>query len=61
MPDTVIWQQGDDLMVRSQGCCAMSSNRRFPRDGTHPLKLPVTPLLTFSVNGKSVHVTPELQ
>nr|WP_284069330.1 hypothetical protein [Escherichia coli] len=23
--------------------------------------MPVTPLLTFSVNGQSVHVTPELE
>lgn len=30
-------------------------------DGTHLWKLPVTPLLTFSVNGQSVHVTPELE
>ena len=62
VPDTVIWQQGDDLMVRSRAMLRDEFEQTLSSaDGTHLWKLPVTPLLTFSVNGKSVHVTPELQ
>ncbi|MEG5609455.1 DotH/IcmK family type IV secretion protein [Enterobacter hormaechei] len=62
VPDTVIWQSGDDLMVRSRAMLRDEFEQTLSSaDGTHLWKLPVTPLLTFSVNGKSVHVTPELQ
>lgn len=62
VPDTVIWQQGDDLMVRSRAMLRDEFEQTLSSaDGTHLWKLPLTPLLTFSVNGKSVHVTPELQ
>ena len=62
VPDTVIWQHGDDLMVRSRAMLRDEFEQTLSSaDGTHLWKLPLTPLLTFSVNGKSVHVTPELQ
>jgi len=62
VPDTVIWQRGDDLMVRSRAMLRDEFEQTLSSaDGTHLWKLPVTPLLTFSVNGRSVHVTPELQ
>ncbi|KAA1139404.1 conjugal transfer protein TraN, partial [Citrobacter portucalensis] len=62
VPDTVIWQSGDDLMVRSRAMLRDEFEQTLSSaDGTHLWKLPLTPLLTFSVNGKSVHVTPELQ
>jgi len=62
VPDTVIWQSGDDLMVRSRAMLRDEFEQTLSSaDGTHLWKLPVTPLLTFSVNGRSVHVTPELQ
>lgn len=62
VPDTTIWQSGDDLMVRSRAMLRDEFEQTLSSaDGTHLWKLPVTPLLTFSVNGQSVHVTPELE
>lgn len=62
VPDTTIWQTGDDLMVRSRAMLRDEFEQTLSSaDGTHLWKLPVTPLLTFSVNGQSVHVTPELE
>ncbi|EJF0241865.1 DotH/IcmK family type IV secretion protein [Citrobacter koseri] len=62
VPDTAIWQTGDDLMVRSRAMLRDEFEQTLSSaDGTHLWKLPVTPLLTFSVNGQSVHVTPELE
>jgi len=62
VPDTTIWQTGDDLMVRSRALLRDEFEQTLSSaDGTHLWKLPVTPLLTFSVNGQSVHVTPELE
>ncbi|KFX10867.1 hypothetical protein KCQ_04766 [Pectobacterium atrosepticum ICMP 1526] len=62
VPDTAIWQTGDDLMVRSRATLRDEFEQTLSSaDGTHLWKLPVTPLLTFSVNGQSVHVTPELE
>lgn len=62
VPDTTIWQHGDDLLVRSRAMLRDEFEQTLSSaDGTHLWKLPVTPLLTFSVNGQSVHVTPELE
>ncbi|EQB1179534.1 TPA: IncI1-type conjugal transfer protein TraN, partial [Escherichia coli] len=62
VPDTTIWQHGDDLLVRSRAILRDEFEQTLSSaDGTHLWKLPVTPLLTFSVNGQSVHVTPELE
>lgn len=62
VPDTTIWQTGDDLMVRSRAILRDEFEQTLSSaDGTHLWRLPATPLLTFSVNGKSVHVTPELE
>lgn len=62
VPDTAIWQTGDSLMVRSRAMLRDEFEQTLSSaDGTHLWKLPVTPLLTFSVNGQSVHVTPELE
>ena len=62
VPDTTIWQHGDDLLVRSRAILRDEFEQTLSSaDGTHLWKLPVTPLLTFSVNGQSGHVTPELE
>ncbi|WP_001257706.1 DotH/IcmK family type IV secretion protein [Salmonella enterica] len=62
VPDTTIWQHGDDLLVRSRAMLRDEFEQTLSSaDGTHLWKLPVTPLLTFSVNGQSVHVTPDLE
>lgn len=62
VPDTTIWQTGDDLLVRSRAILRDEFEQTLSSaDGTHLWRLPATPLLTFSVNGKSVHVTPELE
>lgn len=62
VPDTIIWQSGDDLMVRSRAILRDEFEQTLSSaDGTHLWRLPATPLLTFSVNGTSVHVTPELE
>jgi intracellular multiplication protein IcmK len=52
VPDTAIWQSGDDLMVRSRAMLRDEFEQTLSSaDGTHLWKLPVTPLLTFSVTG----------
>ncbi|EFC1331706.1 conjugal transfer protein TraN, partial [Escherichia coli] len=62
VPDTTIWQHGDDLLVRSRAMLRDEFEQTLASaDGTRLWKLPVTPLLTFSVNGQSIHVTPELE
>ncbi|WP_215811686.1 DotH/IcmK family type IV secretion protein, partial [Escherichia coli] len=62
VPDTTIWQHGDDLLVRSRAMLRDEFEQTLASaDGTRLWKLPVPPLLTFSVNGQSVHVTPELE
>ncbi|EJP9634737.1 conjugal transfer protein TraN [Salmonella enterica] len=62
VPDTTIWQSGDELLVRSRAVLRDEFEQTLSSaDGTHLWKLPVTPLLTFSVDGRSVHVTPDLE
>ncbi|EFC4513141.1 conjugal transfer protein TraN, partial [Escherichia coli] len=62
VPGTTIWQHGDDLLVRSRAMLRDEFEQTLASaDGTRLWKLPVTPLLTFSVNGQSIHVTPELE
>ncbi|EJQ8147196.1 conjugal transfer protein TraN [Salmonella enterica subsp. enterica serovar Newport] len=62
VPDTTIWQSGDELLVRSRAMLRDEFEQTLSSaDGTHLWKLPVTPLLTFSVDGRSVHVTPDLE
>ena len=54
VPDTAVWQQGDDLYIRSRAdirdefVTTLSS-----ADGTHLWKLPVTPRVAFSVDGRT--------
>lgn len=60
--DLIIWQSGDDLFVRSRAEIRDEFEQTLSSaDGTHLWKLPVTPLLTFSVNGRTVSATPELE
>lgn len=58
----VVWQVGDDLYVRARDELRDEFVQTLSSaDGTHLWKLPVTPLLTFSVNGRTVSAFPELE
>lgn len=62
VPDTTIWQSGDELLVRSRAMLRDEFEQTLSSaDGTHLWKLPLTPLLTFSVNGQSIPVTLEVE
>lgn len=62
VPDTTIWQTGDELLVRSRAMLRDEFEQTLSSaDGTHLWKLPLTPLLTFSVNGQSIPVTLEVE
>ncbi|MGJ3289483.1 DotH/IcmK family type IV secretion protein [Klebsiella sp. PL-2018] len=62
LADTTVWQQGDNLIVRSRAMLRDEFEQTLSSaDGTHVWKLPLSPLLTFSVEGRSVHITPDLE
>ncbi|AVF38216.1 DotH/IcmK family type IV secretion protein [Rahnella sikkimica] len=52
VPDTAVWQQGDDLYIRSRADIRDEFDTTLSSaDGTHLWKLPVTPRVAFSVDG----------
>ncbi|WP_085107842.1 DotH/IcmK family type IV secretion protein [Cronobacter sakazakii] len=52
VPDTTVWQQGDDLYIRSRADIRDEFDTTLSSaDGTHLWKLPVTPRVAFSVDG----------
>ncbi|MDU5836219.1 MAG: DotH/IcmK family type IV secretion protein [Pantoea sp.] len=54
VPDTVVWQQGDDLYIRSRADIRDEFDTTLSSaDGTHLWKLPVTPRVAFSVDGRT--------
>lgn len=54
VPDTVVWQQGDDLYIRSRAEMRDEFDTTLSSaDGTHLWKLPVTPRVAFSVDGRT--------
>ncbi|PKC36284.1 conjugal transfer protein [Pantoea ananatis 15320] len=54
VPDTAVWQQGDDLYIRSRASMRDEFDSTLSSaDGTHLWKLPVTPRVAFSVGGRT--------
>lgn len=54
VPDTAVWQQGDDLYIRSRADIRDEFDATLSSaDGTHLWKLPVTPRVAFSVDGRT--------
>lgn len=54
VPDTVVWQQGDDLYIRSRADIRDEFDTTLSSaDGTHLWKLPLTPRIAFSVDGRT--------
>lgn len=52
VPDTAVWQQGDDLYIRSRADIRDEFDTTLSSaDGTHLWKLPLTPRVAFSVDG----------
>lgn len=55
VPDTTVWQIGDDLYIRSRSEIRDEFEKTLSSaDGTHLWKLPVTPYISFSVMGKTI-------
>ncbi|EKS6645696.1 conjugal transfer protein TraN [Enterobacter hormaechei] len=62
VPMTTVWQQGDDLYIRSRSELRDSFEQTLSSaDGTHVWKLPVTPEVAFSVMGKTATLTLNLE
>ncbi len=54
VPDTTVWQLGDDLYIRSRADIRDEFEATLSSaDGTHLWKLPVTPYVSFSVMGRT--------
>ncbi|MBX8493181.1 DotH/IcmK family type IV secretion protein [Pseudomonas cichorii] len=54
VPETSVWQMGDDLYVRSRADIRDEFEATLSSaDGTHLWKLPVTPYVSFSVMGRT--------
>lgn len=54
VPDTTVWQMGDDLYIRSRADIRDEFEATLSSaDGTHLWKLPVTPYVSFSVLGRT--------
>lgn len=54
VPDTMVWQMGDDLYIRSRADIRDEFEATLSSaDGTHLWKLPVTPYVSFSVMGRT--------
>ena len=62
-PDNLrVWRIGDELYVRCRAMLRDEFEQTLSSaDGTRLWKLPVTPLLTFSVDGRTVTASPELE
>lgn len=62
VPETTVWQMGDDLYVRSTAEIRDEFEATLSSaDGTHLWKLPVTPYLSFSVMGRTAALTVALE
>lgn len=62
VPDVQAWQLGDDVYLRSRAELRDAFDSTLSSaDGTHVWKMPVTPYVTFSVQGHNVPLTLELQ
>lgn len=62
VPDVQAWQLGDDVYLRSRADLRDAFDSTLSSaDGTHVWKMPVTPYVTFSVQGHNVPLTLELQ
>lgn len=62
VPLTTVWQQGDDLYIRSRSELRDGFERTLSSaDGTHVWKLPVTPEVAFSVQGHTEYLTLNLE
>lgn len=54
VPDTTVWQQGDDLYIRSRADIRDEFDTTLSSaDGTHLWKLQMTPRVAFSVDGRT--------
>ncbi|EDN7229280.1 conjugal transfer protein TraN [Salmonella enterica subsp. enterica] len=62
VPDTEVWEIGDDLYIRTRAELRDSFEQTLSAgDGTTLYKLPVTPEAAFSVAGKTSYLTIELE
>lgn len=62
VPDTAVWQQGDDLYIRSRADIRDEFDTTLSSaDGTHLWKLPLTPRVAFSVDGRTEALTIALE
>jgi intracellular multiplication protein IcmK len=62
VPDTEVWQQGDDLFIRTRSELRDEFEQTLSSgDGTTLYRLPATPYLTFSVDGKTQSLTLNLE
>ena len=62
VPDTVAWQLGDELYLRSRSELRDEFEQTLSSvDGTHLYQLPLTPYVTFSVMGKAQALTLNLE
>lgn len=62
VPDTTVWQLGDDLYVRSRADIRDEFEATLSSaDGTHLWKLPLTPYVAFSVMGRTEALTVALE
>jgi intracellular multiplication protein IcmK len=62
VPDTTVWQMGDDLYIRSRAEIRDEFESTLSSaDGTHLWKLPVTPYVTFSVIGHTAALNVALE
>lgn len=62
VPDVQARQLGDDVYLRSRADLRDAFDSTLSSaDGTHVWKMPVTPYVTFSVQGHNVPLTLELQ
>ena len=62
VPDTIVWQLGDDLYIRSRSDIRDEFEATLSSaDGTHLWKLPVTPYVSFSVMGRTAALNVALE
>lgn len=62
VPDTSVWQLGDDLYIRSRADIRDEFEQTLSSaDGTHLWKLPVTPYVSFSVMGRTAALNVALE
>lgn len=62
VPDTEVWRKGDDMFIRTRSEIRDGFERTLSSgDGTLLYRLPVTPYVTFSVMGKNIPLTINLE